>query len=1059
MRISKVCFAIWAYLFTGECMLLPVAIAADEIDRTKKESENYELYIVKKGDTLGTVSKKLGVSNVDILMLNPAFSEYEAWREGKTIYVPKVKELASLSGQGLLKITPQDKKNSDAISTELAAQGARLGNALSGENGGSSIKNDKSNAGVIGAAYVNARDEANSEKNGYSGNQELNYWKSQVTEQFEKEASDYADSLIGHHGSARINMSIDQDFKLGHIDLDALMAIDETEARLFYDQVGFRRTNQYRNILNLGIGQRHFNERWMLGYNIFLDEDLTFNHTRVGLGAEVWQDYLKFGANYYHPLSSWKDSKLMKDYQERPAKGADITVQGYLPALPQLSATLKAEQFWGDNVDINGDNKLASDPHAITAGVEYSPFPLLKMSVGKTFGSEQNNTTAGIGLEWKLGASLSEMLKSTKPDKSIAGMRYDLVERNNNIVLEYREAQELKVAIPEKTVQLESSPLILSAQVSGTSEITNVTWFGDVLGSLNGVPQGKQTSITIPALPFYQVGGANKYNVSVIVTDANGREARAEGVVEVTEDASLLTKITLKEHQVTLPAGGRYSIEWDAFDSRQSVGSGARASGSGSRGSGGLYGNGILLRYVYHLNGVELSEVSNSHDVVIPADMTDGDYRLVVEGTFPSGHVASDSMTISVVSGLDSDNDGVSDVDEKAHGTDPLKADTDGDGLNDGVEVTNGSNPLDPNDPVVGGGVDSDGDGVPNGTDPDDDNDGVSDVDEKVHGTDPLNSDTDGDGLNDGDEATHGTDPLKPDTDGDGLNDGVEVTNGSNPLDPNDPVVGRGLDSDNDGVSDVDEKIHGTDPLNPDTDGDGLNDGDEATHGTDPLKPDTDGDGLNDGVEVTNGSNPLDPNDPVVGGLKLEDGSLVVERDNAVADGSATNALKVRVVNNAGPVKDAIVQWSAAAGTLAGSSSTTDADGWAVMTLNSTTAQAIDVTAAVGSNSLTARVTFVSQVAPGGLIDSVQVTAQDGSVVSSDVPVGTTLYANVRLVGEASARTGRGAEQLSDGTHLTYSWERTNDGSNWVGVAGSADSYLTTGADQGFTFRVNVTAQ
>ena len=125
----------------------------------------------------------------------------------------------------------------------------------------------------------------------------------------------------------------------------------------------------------------------------------------------------------------------------------------------------------------------------------------------------------------------------------------------------------------------------------------------------------------------------------------------------------------------------------------------------------------------------------------------------------------------------DSDDDGLTDGEEIALGTDPFNPDTDGDGPTDGEEVnTYGTDPLDP----------------------DTDDDGLNDGDEIALGTDPFNPDTDGDGLTDGDEVhVYGTDPLNPDTDGDGLNDGLEVA-------------------------------LGLDPLNPDTDGDGIPDGSDT---------------------------------------------------------------------------------------------------------------------------------------------------------------------------------------------------------------------------------------
>jgi gliding motility-associated-like protein len=103
----------------------------------------------------------------------------------------------------------------------------------------------------------------------------------------------------------------------------------------------------------------------------------------------------------------------------------------------------------------------------------------------------------------------------------------------------------------------------------------------------------------------------------------------------------------------------------------------------------------------------------------------------------------------------DQDNDGLTNDEEIAAGTDPTNPDTDGDGYNDGDEINAGTDPLDPCDPD---------DILPE-----------------------CNIDTDGDGLTDAQEAVIGTDPNDPDTDGDGLSDGVEFNNGTDPLDPCDP--------------------------------------------------------------------------------------------------------------------------------------------------------------------------------------------------------------------------------------------------------------------------------
>ena len=68
------------------------------------------------------------------------------------------------------------------------------------------------------------------------------------------------------------------------------------------------------------------------------------------------------------------------------------------------------------------------------------------------------------------------------------------------------------------------------------------------------------------------------------------------------------------------------------------------------------------------------------------------------------------------------------------------------------------------------------------GTAGDSDHDGLSDVFERLVGTDAARVDSDGDGLIDGYEASSGTDPLSADTDRDGFTDGLEVGQRGDPL-------------------------------------------------------------------------------------------------------------------------------------------------------------------------------------------------------------------------------------------------------------------------------------
>lgn len=67
--------------------------------------------------------------------------------------------------------------------------------------------------------------------------------------------------------------------------------------------------------------------------------------------------------------------------------------------------------------------------------------------------------------------------------------------------------------------------------------------------------------------------------------------------------------------------------------------------------------------------------------------------------------------------------------------------------------------------------LDNDGDGIGNSKDTDADGDGLSNDDEQLYGTNPLNPDSDNDGVNDKIETQSNTNPNKSDTDGDGVID------------------------------------------------------------------------------------------------------------------------------------------------------------------------------------------------------------------------------------------------------------------------------------------------
>ncbi len=234
----------------------------------------------------------------------------------------------------------------------------------------------------------------------------------------------------------------------------------------------------------------------------------------------------------------------------------------------------------------------------------------------------------------------------------------------------------------------------------------------------------------------------------------------------------------------------------------------------------------------------------------------------------------------------DADNDGLTNAQEIALGTNPTVADTDGDGVDDGVEVGDINNPTDTDndgkiDALESTLLDNDNDGVDNQHDPADDD-----------ACNPNNSgddcDIDGDGLTNAQEVILGTNPTVADTDGDGVDDGVEVGDVNNPTDTDgdgkiDAIESSIEDNDNDhfddqhDVDDDDSCVPRSTGNNCDSDHDGLSNAWEVAHGTNKDNADTDGDGIDDGTEVVNTDSPLDTDgDGKIDALE----SILLDNDN-----------------------------------------------------------------------------------------------------------------------------------------------------------------------------------
>ena len=238
---------------------------------------------------------------------------------------------------------------------------------------------------------------------------------------------------------------------------------------------------------------------------------------------------------------------------------------------------------------------------------------------------------------------------------------------------------------------------------------------------------------------------------------------------------------------------------------------------------------------VYDMDGDGLSDGQEAQIGTFP-DVADTDGDGLLDGWEVQNNLNAFIATGDNGANGDPDEDGLCNLSEYEHGTNPQVADSDQDGLPDGAEIQHNSNPML---------ADTDGDGVLDG------------VEVNTYGSNPCLSDTDGDGLTDAQEIAIGTSPCNMDTDGDGLLDAWELANNLNPLSSvgNDGAL---ADLDNDGLNNLQEQMYGGNPRNADTDNDGLSDAQEVLNGTNISNVDTDNDGLTDKQEIDLSCNPLD---------------------------------------------------------------------------------------------------------------------------------------------------------------------------------------------------------
>lgn len=287
----------------------------------------------------------------------------------------------------------------------------------------------------------------------------------------------------------------------------------------------------------------------MSGINFFFDHDLSRYHSRAGIGAEYWRDYLKLSSNGYLRLTNWRSApELDNDYEARPANGWDVRAESWLPAWPHLGGKLVYEQYYGDEVALFDKDDRQSNPHAITAGLNYTPFPLMTFSAEQRQGKQgENDTRFAVDFTWQPGSAMQKQLDPNEvaARRSLAGSRYDLVDRNNNIVLEYRKKELVRLTLTDPVTGKsgEVKSLVSSLQTKYALKGYNVE--ATALEAAGGkvVTTGKDILVTLPAYRFTSTPETdNTWPIEVTAEDAKGNLSNREQSMVVVQAPTLSQK-------------------------------------------------------------------------------------------------------------------------------------------------------------------------------------------------------------------------------------------------------------------------------------------------------------------------------------------------------------------------------------------------------------------------------------------------------------------------------------------------------------------------------------
>lgn len=171
-----------------------------------------------------------------------------------------------------------------------------------------------------------------------------------------------------------------------------------------------------------------------------------------------------------------------------------------------------------------------------------------------TFSAEQrqgkqgeNDTRFAVDFTWQPGSAMQKQLDPNEvaARRSLAGSRYDLVDRNNNIVLEYRKKELLRLTLTDPVTGKsgEVKSLVSSLQTKYALKGYNVE--ATALEAAGGkvVTTGKDILVTLPAYRFTSTPETdNTWPIEVTAEDVKGNLSNREQSMVVVQAPTLSQK-------------------------------------------------------------------------------------------------------------------------------------------------------------------------------------------------------------------------------------------------------------------------------------------------------------------------------------------------------------------------------------------------------------------------------------------------------------------------------------------------------------------------------------